>query len=163
MDRRSSSRSTESDATDLVVGVVRAPHGVRGDVRVEPLTDRPERFRTGARLISVVGELTVSHVGGTAQDPIVHFEGIDDRTAAETLRGELRVPRERRAGEHLWADLIGKRVVTPEGADLGTVKEILRAGGADVLVVSDALMLPMIDSVIREVGDVIVAVPQEEA
>jgi ribosomal 30S subunit maturation factor RimM len=53
--------------------------------------------------------------------------------------------------------------VTPDGTELGTVREIVRAGGADVLVVRDDLMLPMIDSVIREIGDVVVAVPQEEA
>ena len=130
---------------------------------MEPLTDRPDRFAKGSRLISAIGEVVVGEIRGTAAEPIVHFEGIDDRSAAERLRGELRVPRERRAGEHLWDDLIGMRVVTPEGVELGTVKEILRAGGADVLVVSDELMLPMIDSVIRDVGDVIVAVPQEDA
>ncbi len=52
MAQRSSSRSTRpAPATDIVVGVVRAPHGVRGEVRVEPLTDRiSERFRAGAVL-----------------------------------------------------------------------------------------------------------------
>ena len=148
----------------MVVGVVRAPHGIKGEVRVEPLTDRwEERFRKGSRLISAIGEVRVASVRGTPEEPIVRFEGIDDRSGAERLRGELRVARERRKGEHLWGDLVGKRVVTPDGSELGTVREILRAGGADVLVVSDDLMLPMIDSVIREIGDVIVAVPQEEA
>jgi 16S rRNA processing protein RimM len=162
---RSSSRSTESinDPSDLVVGIVRAPHGLRGEVAVEPLTDRPERFQKGSKLISVIGEIVVRAVRGTAEQPILSFEGVTDRTAADRLRGELRVPRERRTGEHLWVDLVGKRVVTPEGRELGTVREVLRAGGADVLVVSDELMLPMIDSVIREIGDVIVAVPQEDA
>jgi 16S rRNA processing protein RimM len=156
MDRRSSSRSTE-----LVVGIVRGPHGLKGEVSVEPLSDRPERFRKGSRLVSAVGEVTISSVRGTESEPIVGFEGIHDRNAADRLRGELRVPIERRAGEHLWVDLVGKRVVTPEGAELGVVREVLRGGGADVLVLSDDLMLPMIDSVIREVGDVIIAVPQE--
>jgi 16S rRNA processing protein RimM len=162
MARRSNSTSTESD--DVVVGVVRAPHGMKGEVRVEPLTDRfEERFRRGSKLLSTIGPVTVASVRGTAAQPIVAFEGIHDRTAAGRLRGDLRVARERREGEHLWVDLIGRRVVTPEGKALGTVTEILRAGGADVLVVGD-LMLPMIESVIREIGDdQIVAIPQEEA
>jgi 16S rRNA processing protein RimM len=162
MARRSTSTSTESD--DVVVGVVHAPHGLKGEVRVEPMTDRFEdRFRAGARLETDLGTLVVAAVRGSADAPIVRFEGIDDRTGAERLRDqELRVARERREGEHLWADLVGKRVVTPDGRELGTVREILRAGGADVLVLSDDLMLPMIESVVREVGDVIVAVPQEE-
>ena len=158
---RSNSTSTSSD--DLVVGIVRAPHGVKGEVRVEPLTDRSaERFRKGSRLLSVIGPVTVASVRGTPDAPILSFAGVRDREGADRLRGELRVPRERRSGEHLWADLIGKRVVTPEGRELGVVTEVLRAGGADVLVVGE-LMLPMLESVIREVGDVIVAIPQEEA
>ncbi|MBI2324273.1 MAG: 16S rRNA processing protein RimM [Chloroflexi bacterium] len=148
---------------------MRGAHGLKGDVRVEPLSDRfEERFRVGSRLLSAVGPVTVAAVRGTDADPIVHFEGIDDREAAERLRGELRVSREEaRAGEgHLWADLVGKAVVTPDGARLGVVREVLRAGGADVLVVQGEreILLPMLESVIREIGaDAIVAVPQEEA
>ena len=164
MGPRSSSRSTE-----IVVGRVRAPHGVKGEVRVEPLTDRfEERFRAGAVLRSVAGLVTIDAVRGTAADPIVHFAGIDDRAAAERLRGDLTVSREdaRREGEHLWDDLIGLRVVTPEGVPLGEVRDVIRAGGADVLVVAGEreVLLPMIGSVIRSIAsDGIVAVPQEEA
>lgn len=164
-----------STSTDIVVGVVRAPHGVRGEVRVEPLTDAfAERFRAGARLLcDGVGELTVAAVRGTEQAPIVRFSGCDDRAAAEALRGrELRVPRSearRAAGEaYLWDDLVGLEAVTPEGRRLGVVREIIRAGETDVLVVRDdgsETMLPALASVIRSVdvsGGRIVAVPQEE-
>ena len=169
---RSSSRSTRPQA-DVVVGVVRAPHGTRGEVRVEPTTDRAsERFRAGAVLEPDAGPLTIVEVRGTADAPIVRFEGVRDRSSAEGLRGrELRVARSdaRREGEYLWDDLIGLEVVTPDGDSLGRVSEMLRAGGADVLVVRDGareLMLPALESVVREVdleGGRIVAVPQEEA
>lgn len=164
MGPRSTSRSTSVDqrSTDIVVGVVRGPHGLKGEVKVEPLTDRPEeRFRVGSTLLSAIGPVTVAGVRGSL---IVSFEGITDRDAAERLRGELTVTREeaRKGDGYLWADLIGKRVVTPEGRELGTVTDVLRAGGADVLVVGE-LMLPMLESVVREIGDEIVAVPQEEA
>ncbi len=168
MARRSNSRSTDSDDA-IVVGVVRGPHGITGEVRVEPLTDRfDERFHVGSTLESVSGPVTIAAIRGTIDSPIVRFEGVDDRAGAERLRGELRVSRaEARAGEgHLWADLIGKRVVTPDGAVLGEVHDVLRAGGADVLVVQGEkeILLPMLESVIREIGaDTIVAVPQEEA
>lgn len=174
MARRSTSRSTDND-DEVIVGVVRAPHGVRGEVRVEPLTDVPEqRFRVGARLICPgIGELTIASLRGKEKEPIVRFAGYDDRDAAATLRNkELRVPREaaRRAagGGHLWGDLIGLRVVTPEGRELGAVSEIVRAGETDVIVVrGDAgeTMLPALESVIHQVdleGGRIVAVPQEE-
>lgn len=159
MGPRSTSRSTSP--TDIVVGVVRGPHGLKGEVKVEPLTDRvAERFRVGSTLLSAIGPVTVSGVRGSL---IVAFEGITDRDAADRLRGELTVTREeaRKGDGHLWADLIGKRVVTPDGTELGTVTDVLRAGGADVLVVGE-LMLPMLESVVREIGEQIVAVPQEE-
>lgn len=168
MARRSTSRST-----DIVVGVVRAPHGVRGEVRVEPMTDRAdERFRVGSRLATDRGTLVITSVRGTADAPIVAFEGIADRTAAEALRDrQLRVARgaARRRGEYLWDDLIGLEAVTVAGARLGEVREVLRAGGADVLVVRDGdreTLLPALESVIREIdvarGRIVVA-PQEEA
>ncbi|MGH2378903.1 MAG: ribosome maturation factor RimM [Candidatus Limnocylindria bacterium] len=154
---------------------MRAPHGVRGEVRVEPLTDRhAERFRAGSRLLCEgVGEVTISGLRGTEAAPIVRFEGYDDRTAAERLRNkQLAVPRgeaRRAAGDaYLWSDLIGLAVVTPEGRELGAVTEVIRAGEADVLVVkgeSGETLLPALESVVKAVdvaGGRIVAVPQEE-
>lgn len=157
------------------MGVVRGPHGVRGEVRVEPLTDVPaKRFRAGVKLLCAgVGELTIASVRGTERDPIVRFAGYDERGAVEPLRGkELAIPRaeaRRAAGSgYLWGDVVGLRVSTPEGRDLGVVSEVIRAGETDVLVArgeAGETMLPAIESVIREVdvdGGRIVAVPQEE-
>ncbi|MDE3111502.1 MAG: 16S rRNA processing protein RimM [Chloroflexota bacterium] len=152
---------------------MRAPHGVRGEVRVEPMTDRvAERFRVGSVLQTDQGTLRVASVRGTDDAPIVAFEGIVDRDAAERLRDRaLRVARAavRREGEYLWDDLIGLEALTVRGERLGEVREILRAGGADVLVVSDGereMLFPMLESVVREVdlaaGRIVLA-PQEEA
>jgi 16S rRNA processing protein RimM len=140
---------------------------------VEPTTDRAEeRFRAGSRFTTDEGTLLVASVRGTSDSPILRFDGISDRTAAEKLRGlELRVSRAsaRRAGEYLWDDLVGLEAWTPEGVRLGEVREVLRAGGADVLVVRDGereLLVPTLESVVREV-DIehgrIVLVPLEEA
>lgn len=154
---------------------MRAPHGLRGEVRVEPLTDLfRTRFRAGARLrCEGVGEVTIEAVRGTEADPIVLFRGYGDRESAAALRNkELRVARgdaRRAAGEgYLWSDLIGLSVVTPDGRALGTVADVIRAGETDVLVARGAggeVLLPAIESVVREVDLVrgrIVAVPQEE-
>ena len=93
---------------------------------------------------------------------------------AERLASFLRVARSesRRAtgGGYLWADIVGAEVETPEGTRLGTVRDLLRAGENDVLVIADESgrerLLPMLESVVKAV-DVdagrIVAVPQEEA
>src|SRR6266566_1117230 len=146
MEQRSTSKSIRSD--DPIVGVVGAPHGVRGEVKVRPRTD-------------------------VADVPIVRFEGHSTRTDAERIRGRtLRVSRAeaRRAAKngYLWADLLGLRAETPEGKALGIVSEVLRAGETDVLVVRadgsrEELLFPAIASVVRQVdipGGRIVVVPQ---
>jgi 16S rRNA processing protein RimM len=171
MEQRSTSKSTNDDP---IVGVVGAPHGVRGEVKVHPRTDVADRFRKGSRLLcDGIGELVIASVRG-ADVPIVRFDGLTTRNDAERIRGHnLRVSRAeaRRAAKdaYLWADLLGLRAETPDGRTLGIVSEVLRAGETDVLVVRaegsrDELMLPAIASVVREVdiaGGRIVVVPQE--
>src|SRR5437867_6483197 len=173
MGPRSTSKSISSD--DPIVGVVGAPHGVRGEVKVHPRTDVADRFRKGSRLLcDGMGELVVASARGAVDVPIVRFEGLNTRKDAERIRGRnLRVSRAeaRRAAKdaYLWADLLGLRAETPEGKSLGTVSEVLRAGETDVLVVRaegsrDELMFPAFASVVRQVdivGGRILVVPQE--
>ena len=159
----------------LVVGEIHGPHGIRGEVRVEPLTDVADRFRKGAVLdCDGVGPLTIERIRGDATSRVVQFAGYATREAAATLKGRLlRVPRDesRRATKnaYLWADLIGASAVTPEGTAVGEVRDLLRAGGTDVLVIVDdrgaETLHPMIDTVVREVdldARRIVLTPQEE-
>lgn len=159
----------------LVVAEIRGPHGVRGEVRIDPRSDVKDRFRPGATLeCDGIGPLKIRSRRGPADQPIVAFEGYETREQVAALKDRfLRVSRAdaRRAvgrGALLWADLVGLRVVMPDGAELGVVRELLRAGGADVLVVEGdgrERLLPMIDSVVRSVdvaGGKIVATPQEE-
>ena len=140
-----------------------------------PRSDVPGRFRVGAVLAcDGLGPLTIRSIRGTASAPIVGFAGYASRPDAEPLRGRfLRVSVEeaRRAttGSYLWADLVGLRAETPAGASIGIVRDILRAGETDVLVVGrergGELLVPAIASVVREVdvaGGRVVVAPQEE-
>ena len=186
MEQRSTSKSTDKRRTsavgnaggagdDPIVGVVGAPHGVRGEVKIHPRTDVADRFRKGSRLLcDGIGEVVVASIRGAADVPIVRFDGVTTRTDAERIRGRnLRVSRAeaRRAAKdgYLWADLLGLRAETPDGRPLGLVSEVLRAGETDVLVVraegsQEELMFPAIASVVREVdipGGRIVVAPQE--
>lgn len=174
MAQRSTSRSTSDEP--LVVAQILGPHGVRGDVRVDPRTDVAGRFKKGAVLrCDGVGELTIVSRRGTSDSPILRFEGIDTREKAEELRGRfLRVARDesRRAtkGAYLWADLVGAAVTSEGGELLGTVRDLIRAGENDVLIVVDGSgrerLLPVLESVIRDVdleGARIVVRPQDEA
>lgn len=159
-----------------MVGVIRRPHGVRGEVLVAAETDNPARFRPGQRVqVEGVGERAVVSVRGAPGALLLRLEGIEDRAAAEQLRGrELRVPiAEARAAAqgYLWADLVGLRVEDDEGHELGTLVEVLRTGGeVDIFVVRDAagreLLLPALESVVRRVDllkRLLIARPQEEA
>lgn len=169
---RSTSRSTDDG---LVVGVIKTPHGVRGEVRVDPRSDVPDRFRVGAVLrCDGLGPLTIRTIRGTANEPIVGFEGYASRPEAEPLRGRflrVDVAEARRAttGSYLWVDLVGLRAETPSGEPIGQVSDVLRAGETDVLVLTRAqggeLLVPAIASVVREVdvpGGRVVVAPQEE-
>jgi 16S rRNA processing protein RimM len=174
MGQRSTSRSISDDDT-LVVGQIRGPHGVRGEVRVDPRSDIPGRFVKGAVLhCDGVGPVRIASRRGDDALPIVRFDGFDTREAAETLKDRLlRVSAadarsKAGRGAYLWRDLVGLAVVTPEGRALGTVRDLIRAGGADVLIVASdekETLLPMIASVVRSVelaAGRIVATPLED-
>ena len=155
--------------------MIRGAHGVRGEVRVAPDTDNPARFVVG-RVVEVegLGERAIRSVRGVKSELIVALEGVEDRDAAERLRGrELRVPIEDARSEtpgYLWADLVGMDVMDESGNALGVLVEVLRPGGDnDVFVVRTAddreLLLPAIDSVVLAIdvaGRRMVVRPQDE-
>ena len=83
--------------------------------------------------------------------------------------GSVDEARQATKGSYLWADLVGLRAETPAGEPIGTVREILRAGETDVLVLDreqgGELLVPAIASVVRDVdiaGGRVVVSPQEE-
>jgi 16S rRNA processing protein RimM len=144
-------------------------------VRVEVRSDRPGRFKRGARLLcDDVGELVIERVRGDAKMPVIAFAGYADREQAATLAGKfLRIAREdaRRAasGAYLWADLVGLRASSSSGTALGSVVELIRAGEADVLVIRDErgneVLVPMLESTVKAIdvaAGTVVVDPQEE-
>lgn len=158
-----------------MVGRIRSPHGMSGEVKVDAWTDVPDRFTVGATLdCEGVGTLTIASVRGPEGEPIVRFSGYDDRERADTLKNRLLTvsrAEARRAteGAFLWADLVGLRAERPDGRAIGVITEVVRAGSTDVLVIRDGtreLLVPTIESVVRSVdvaGGRIVIEPQEEA
>jgi 16S rRNA processing protein RimM len=175
MGQRSTSRSISGDGDTLVVGQIRGPHGVRGEVRIDPRTDIPGRFAPGAILeCDGVGPLKITSRRGPQSEPIVRFEGYDTREAVESLKDKFltvtaaEARRKAGHGAFLWRDLVGLDVISPDGGAIGIVRDLIRAGGADVLVIDAGgkeLLLPMIDSVIRTIDVTarrIVATPLEE-
>lgn len=147
------------------VGRIVAPHGIRGEVKVELMTDFPERYRPGAQLY--LGDLTgadAAPVRVVAARPhkgamLVKLETVPDRNAAELLRDRyLLIPETQLMplGEHenYIHDLIGLQVVTADGEALGVLKEILFTRANDVYVVAGPegeLLLPALREVVLEV------------
>lgn len=132
----------------VAVGRVGKALGVRGDVLVQPWTDTPdERFAPGTTLRTEPadrGPLTVGQTRSHSGKLVVHFEGVDDRTTAETLRGVLLVmPASERPpiadpDEFYDTDLIGLSVRTVQGRPLGPVTDVLHSAAGSLLAIDVA-------------------------
>jgi 16S rRNA processing protein RimM len=144
----------------LVVGQVRGFHGLRGTLRVESLTDRPdERFAVGKVLFREGSDspLTITEADADTVGWRVRFAEVPDRTAAESLRdvyleAVVAPGQELPRGEFYWHQVVGSAVKDVDGTALGEVVDIYRAGGADVAVVhgpAGELDIPLVRSIVR--------------
>lgn len=131
---------------DLVaIAKVARPHGLRGEVAADVLTDFPERFQ-GLESVVILAqdrspaELTIEGFRFQKGRVFLKFAGLDTVESVEPLRNaEICVPEdeavELEAGEFYDWELEGCRVVTVDGTELGTVRELMRTGGTEILVV----------------------------
>ncbi len=148
----------------LVVGRIRRPHGIRGDVSVEVRTDDPDlRFVVGSALSTDPadnGPLTITSSRWHSGSLLVTFAGIDDRTAAEQLRGTWLVVDSAELAptgdpdEFHDHELTGLAAVTVDGDPVGVVAEV-RHHGQDLLVIKssagDELLVPFVAAIVPEV------------
>ena len=151
----------------LVVGRIVRPHGVRGELAVEVRTDDPElRLAAGAVLATepaAAGPLTVARTHWHSGRLLVKFESVEDRNAAEQLRGTLLLvdaaDLEDLADPDEFRDhqLIGLTVIAPGDEDVGTVADVLHFG-QDLLVVAGRgkragaeIMIPFVSAIVTDV------------
>lgn len=121
------------------------PHGLRGEVVVELVTNRPERTRPDVRFITDRGPLQVTAVRPFDGRWLMRFEGIDDRPAADRLRGVvLRAPALEDA-DALWVhELVGATVVRAgDGAEVGRVRAVVANPASDLLELEDGTLVPV--------------------
>ena len=150
-----------TDDTDAIaVGRVLGTHGTTGQVRVKVFSDVPQRFDPGQLLYCNHRPL---HIIDSAPNPrnqvTLKFQDIDSPAAAQDLVGHwLTVPAESGPppleGEYFHYQLLGLRVLTDQGEELGEVAEILETGSNDVYIVEGAsgqLLIPAIADVVRQV------------
>ena len=142
----------------VLLGVVAAPHGVRGLVRVRSFTEDPMAVGSYGPLSDESGkkEYRVEALSAARGAVLARIEGVADRTAAEALRGlRLYVERKRlpHTGEREWyeADLIGLKAVGTDGRDWGKVIAFHDFGAGSVVEVSGGVMLPFTDEAVPEI------------
>jgi 16S rRNA processing protein RimM len=159
----------------LAVGRILRPRGVRGELKVEILTEDPARFEwletvyVGPRFVPYRLERARLHRGAA----LLKLAGCDDRNAAETLRDLLvqvavedALPLEE--GEYWFHQILGLEVWTTGDELLGSVREILETGANDVYVVRDRggreVLVPSLKSVVIDInietGRMLVELPE---
>lgn len=149
------------------VARVRRAHGVRGELRVEPLGDAGDVLHD-LRQITLQSkdgserQFGVTSVrGGSGGALLVKLDGLDDRDAADALRGsDLLAPEDAmpalQEDEYWYYQLEGLEVVKADGASLGTVVGVFNAGASDIATVKGPdgeWMLPVVDEVVIEIDE----------
>ncbi len=148
----------------ITIGKARKTHGVKGEIKIEPLTDHPERFSDLRRiyLTSPRGESSecavrsVRYMDGT---PVLLLQGYDNPEKARELNGWLvQVPEEEAVplpeGRYYWFELIGMEVLSEAGEKLGRIVDIFETGSNDVYVMKAGrkeIYLPATREVIKQV------------
>jgi 16S rRNA processing protein RimM len=147
----------------LVIGKLRRPHGLKGDMLMEVLTDFPERIKAGERVF--VGEkfeelqFKSCFWHGTLMR--ISFEGINNPELVGEFRNTYVYVRrddspELPEGEYYHHQFIGLKILSDKGESLGVITSILETGANDVLNVMDdrgrEVLIPVIGQVIRDVN-----------
>jgi 16S rRNA processing protein RimM len=132
----------------LEVGRIGKAHGIKGEVVVTFVSDRPERHAPGAVLRTDRGDLVVMASRPHQGKQLVAFEGITTRTEAETLRALLLyadpLDDPDVDDDTLWVhELIGCRVVDADGVARGTVVQVEANPASDLLVLDDETLVPL--------------------
>ena len=150
----------------LVIGKIGGAHGVRGEVKIIPLTDDVRRFSSlkecmildEKERVKETKEVEKARVDDTRT--LVKFKGIDDRDEVGKLTGfYIAVSREDAVklpeGRYFIADLIGLTVVDDERGELGSIKDIINSGASDIIIVKrkgkNELLIPYLNAIVYEV------------
>lgn len=151
--------SADETTAPILVGVVTAAHGLRGEVKIEIHSDVPGRFDSGSELWLAARDgdrrrVTVASSRSIRGGAIVRFDGCDDRDRALALRGaRLEVERSEvpaaPPGQYYWFELVGCRCVDRRDGELGEVTAVVEDGGGILLEIRDGertLMVPFVEA-----------------
>jgi 16S rRNA processing protein RimM len=146
----------------LVIGKLRKPHGVRGEISMEVLTDFPERLKSGSTVFigSAHRAALIASLRWHNELLLLSFQGYADPDRVGELRNQYVYIRSDQLGslpddEYYHHQILGLQVISDSGQALGIVTSILETGSNDVLVVESPtgteILLPVIDEVILKI------------
>lgn len=145
----------------LIIGQILSPWGVKGEVKVEIITDFPDRFALLEQVY--LGEKRIPYKLEKSRRykrwVLLKFAGVDDRSTAEALRGlyiEIPIDQAMPLGEDEFYEhqIIGLEVWTTEGQYLGYVTEVIFTGSNEVYVVeneTEEILIPALKEVVPEI------------
>jgi 16S rRNA processing protein RimM len=143
----------------LIVGHILAPWGIHGEVKVEVVTDFPERFASGKVVYLNGYPLEIEKCRPHKQHLLVKLATVDSVEAAEKLRGQdLTIPGTELYclpdGQYYAFQLIGLEVVTTKGKRLGQITDIMSTTSNDVYIVEGKrgeILIPAIEDVVKSI------------
>lgn len=145
------------------IGNIVAPFGIRGEVKVFPLSDIPNRF-VKLNAIYLTPDYTRYEIEGVRPHKgdllLIKFKTIDDANTAEKLRGRaIMLPLEELSqlppDAYYQHDILGLQVLRMNGQEVGTITDIWATGGNDVYVIKgpqgQQFLIPAIKEVIKQI------------
>lgn len=152
------------DSNYIEVGKIVNTHGLRGDVKVIVWMDSPEDFETLEHVYietrSETKRLTIQRVRYQKNNIIAKFEEFDDINDVEQFKNKVIYADRSELGElpegvHYIVDLIGLKVVSEDGVEIGVISDVFNTGANDIYDVKREgkknLLLPVIDDVVKEI------------
>ncbi|MEG1509567.1 MAG: ribosome maturation factor RimM [Clostridia bacterium] len=145
---------------NIVIGKVLKPQGIKGDIKILPLTDNQERFNKLDSVTIKGVNYKIEKVACNTHGLFLKLLGLDDRTIAESLRGEdVIIPREKAIklpkDRYFVVDMIGIEVFADDVC-LGKIIDILQYGSADIYCVKakvgNNFMFPALAKVIIDIN-----------
>lgn len=150
----------------VVVGKITTTHGLKGTVKVLPMTEKKERFYDLTQIMAELADgkqkvLTIEGIRSFKEGFLMDFKEIKDVNAAQKLRGAyLQIPRsqamELEEGEYYIFEIIGAEVFTDEGERLGILENVIETGANDVYEVKTEdgkeILIPVIPDCVLEVN-----------
>jgi len=146
-----------SNQNRVAVGEINSPWGIKGHVKVTPLTSNPERLQPKQKVFVGDLSLTITDAKIVGKIPVIQFSSFTTRNSVESLKGSLIEILEKdlpELPENIFYihDIVGLTVFTDDEEVVGEVIEVLQTGANDVYVIRPSIgkdiLIPALESVI---------------